>query len=171
MKLLEEKPFSVLQFSLIGRDSERIILIRFLPHTFYEFSLLWKFIKKIKSRFPWFYNNPGYSDFNHRIFDDDFYYNIETVSRSLLKPFRLKFRGEHEFYDIFFSFWKMIPFYFPRPLEEELSVELSNFLLENNFRLYDYINSRFINTSSIDILEALNHVKEKEETDKVFLFS
>lgn len=55
----------------------------------------------------------------------------------------------------------MIPFYYPESLEKELSIELSNFLLENNFRLYDYINTRFINTSSIDILKALNHVKEK----------
>lgn len=168
MKLLEEKTFSVLPFGLIDGKS----VIRFLPHSFYEFSLLWKFIKKIKSRFPQFCNIPRYLDFNNRRFDEDYYYNIETVSKSVLKPVRLKFRGEHEFYDIFLSYWEMIPFYYPESLEKELSVELSNFLLENNFRLYDYINNRFINTSSIDILEALNHVKEKEETyKKVFLFS
>ena len=155
MKLLEEKTFNVLPFGLI--NGKRVI--RFLPHTFYEFSLLWKFIKKLKSRFPRFCNIPRYSDFNHRRFDEDYYYNIKTVSGSLLKPFRLKFREEHEFYDIFFSHWEMIPFYYSESLEKELSVELSNFLLENNFRLYDYTNYRFINTSSIDILKALNHVK------------
>lgn len=155
MKLLEEKTFSVLPFSLIkGRR-----LIHFLPYTFYEFSLLWKFIKKIKSRFPRFCNIPWHSSFYPCRFDEDYYYNIETVSRSLLKPFRLKFRREHEFYDIFFSCWDTIPFYYPESLEKELSVELSNFLLENNFRLYDYMNNRFINTSSIDILKALNYVK------------
>ena len=177
MKLLEEKTFSVLQFQFdFGyyanmTDGKR--LISFFPHTFYEFSLLWKFIKKLKSRFPRFCNIPRYSDFiNHRRFDEDYYYyNIKTVSGSLLKPFRLKFRGEHEFYDIFFSHWEMIPFYYSESLEKELSVELSNFLLENNFRLYDYINSRFINTSSIDILEVLNYVEKQKETDEVFLFS
>lgn len=162
MKLLEEKTFSVLQFQFdFGyanmTDGKR--LIRFLPHTFYEFSLLWKFIKKLKSRFSWFYNSPGYFDFNHRIFNDDYYHYIEIVSGSVLKPFRLKFRGEHEFYNMFFSFWKVVPLYYPESLEKDLSVELSNFLLENNFRLYDYTNYRFINTSSIDILKALNHVK------------
>ena len=145
MKLLEEKTFSVLQFS---SDGKRII--RFLPHTFYEFSLLWKFIKNLKSRFPRFCNIPaGYFNFNPRRFDDGYYYCIKTVSESVLKPFRLKFRGEHEFYTTPFSYWEMVPFYYPESLEKELSVELSNFLLENNFRLYDYINTRFINTSLV----------------------
>ena len=164
MKLLEEKPFSVLPIQLdfcYPNITGGKRLITFFPRTFYEFSLLWKFIKKLKSRFPWFYNSPGYFSFNHHIFDNDYHHCIETVSRSVLKPFRLKFREEHEFYNTFFSFWKVVPFYYPESLEKELSVELSNFLLENNFRLYDYINNRFINTSSIDILKALNHVKEK----------
>ena len=156
MKLLEEKTFSVLPFNLI--DGERII--QFFPQTFYEFSLLWKFIKNLKSRFPRFCNNHWYY---HRRFDDDYYYRIETISKGVLKPFRLKFRREYEYYNIFTSYWEMIPLYYPEFLEKVLSVELSNFLLENNFRLCDYINSRFINTSSIDILKALNYVKEEEE--------
>lgn len=164
MKLLEEKTFSVLPFMFdLGNTNMTIDerLINFFPHSFYEFSFLWKFIKKLKSRFPRFYNSSGYFDFN--------YY---TVSRSVLKPLRLKFRREQEFYNTYFSFWKIITFHYPKSLEKELSVELSNFLLENNFRLYDYADNKFINTSSIDILKALNHVKEKqEEMDEVFLLS
>lgn len=167
MKLLEEKTFSVLLFGLIS--GKRVI--RFLPYEFYEFSLLWKFLKKLKSRFPLFCNIPRYPDFDLRKFNEDYYHNIETVSRRVLKPLRSKFRRDNEFNSIYFSFWEMVPFYYPESLEKELSVELSNFLLENNFRLYDYINSRFINTSSIDILKALNYVKEKEEMYEVFFFS
>ena len=163
MKLLEEKTFSVLQFQFDFDYCAKITggkrIISFFPHTFYEFSLLWNFIKKLKSRFPWFYNSPRYFDFNHY---------IETASRSVLKPFRLKFRREHEFYNTSFSFWEIISLYYPESLEKYLSVELSNFLIENNFRLYDYINNIFINTSSIDILKALNYAKEKEETNEVF---
>lgn len=169
MKLLEEKIFSVLPFMPdLGNTNMTIDkrLINFFPYSFYEFSLLWKFIKKLESRFPWFYNSPGYPGyFNFNPYIE------KIVSRSVLKPLRSKFRREHEFYNIFFSFWEMIPFYYPKSLEKKLSIELSNFLIENNFRLYDYVNNKFINTSSIDILKALNHVKEKEEMDEVFLFS
>ena len=118
MKLLEKKTFSVLPFNLI--DGKRII--RFFPHTFYEFSLLWKFIKNLKSHFPRFCNSPPrwYFDCNPRRFDDDYYYRIETVSEGILKPFRLKFRGEYEFYNTFTTFWEVVPFYYPKSLEKKL---------------------------------------------------